>query len=532
MMKTKLSLIIVVTLAAIVLLALVCRLISPAAGNQTAAAPVQPGTNTGPSTTCVLSTSTLPSTEATETNDMDWGAPFGFLDAPPLPDNYAELGNKWIVPGFGWARWENIETTAGVYDWSAIDLTDLQQMDSLGIRVIPELRSVNSLYDTSWDVDEYPDGNVAAWEDFVTALVEKFDGDGVDDLEGAPTIRAYSFLHELAPSGINYWTDHPDEYAEMFDATYRAMKAACPDCVLFLPGGNLQHFQFQDEGALVDGWIVEVLGYLEGFTTQFDDIGFDYHVWASTASYDDPYSDGTDYRFHERLIEVIRHCYERFGYTDMPIICRESGMTGIGDDGSYTPNEPLQAAYVVKMYTLIASLGQKACAWTTTLEYAHGPTPGHLFRHMGLIHNPSNPDGLSHRKLAWYTYKKMTETLNGADWENVETVVDGVDNVYVYRFDVNGAPVTIAWWDYFDETSYTPGDTKPITLTGLSGTAITVTTVVPAADSGQEVSDYTTAFTVTTHLVSDGAVTILLGKDPVLVKETEGKRVYLPLVLR
>ena len=45
-------------------------------------------------------------------------------------------------------------------------------------------------------------------------------------------------------------------------------------------------------------------------------------------------------------------------------------------------------------------------------------------------------------------------------------------------------------------------------------------------------TDYTTAFTVTTYPVSDGAVTILLDEDPVLVEEAEGKRVYLPLIVR
>lgn len=326
---------------------------------------------------------------------LDWDAPFGFLDAPPNPGEYAELSNGWPVVGAHSAHWEDIETTPGVYDWDAVDLERLQQMDALGIRVIPELRSINALYETYQDVDEYPDGNVAAWQNFVTAPVEKLDGDGKDELQGAPTIKTYSVLHKLAPSSVSYWTDHPDEYAQMFDATYRAMKAACPDCVLFLPGGNLEHFQFQDEGAFKHGWIVKVLGCLEGFTTQFDDMGFDYHHSARPRAHNDPYSDGFDYRRRQVLIEAIRHAYERFGYTDLVIICRESGMTGIADGEPHDPNEPLQAAYVVNMYTLIASLEQKVCTWRTRVEYAHY-WPGTPFNHMGLIHDSHNPGGLSH----------------------------------------------------------------------------------------------------------------------------------------
>ncbi len=43
---------------------------------------------------------------------------------------------------------------------------------------------------------------------------------------------------------------------------------------------------------------------------------------------------------------------------------------------------------------------------------------------------------------------------------------------------------------------------------------------------------YTTAFTVTTYPVSDGAVTIILDEDPVLVEEAESKRAYLPLIVK
>ena len=57
----------------------------------------------------------------------------------------------------------------------------------------------------------------------------------------------------------------------------------------------------------------------------------------------------------------------------------------------------------------------------------------------------------------------------------------------------------------------------------------TVTHVVPAADTGQEVTDYDTA-SVTTYPVSGGTVTIPLGEDPLLIEETEGERIYLPLI--
>ncbi len=447
-----------------------------------------------------------------------WGSPFGFLDAPPRPSEYAELGNQWVSLG-SWFWWQNVETTPRVYNWSAIGLTELQQMDALGVRVIPELRSVNPIYGTFFNVDEYPDGNVGAWESYVMALVEKFDGDGIDDLADAPTIKAYSFVHELS---VRYWIPRPAQYAEMFDATYRAMKAACSDCVLFLPGTRLEDFQFQDEGAAADGWVVQVLRYLDAYATQFDDLGFNYHFWASTASPTDPYSEGTDYRLHKTYIEAIRHAYGRFGYVDQPIISRESGMTGIGPGETnrlgqpLRPNEPYQARYVAKIYALTASLGQKVLAWTTTVEYSS--SPGEIFLHTGLIHNPANNGGLSYKKLGWFAYKKMVETLNGADWDNVATIIDGADNVYAYRFNVGGQYKYIIWWDYFNDPGYTLGSSKQAVLTGLSGTILTVTDLVPDYSDGSLVPGYDSAFTSSSVSIVNGTTTVTLQEDPLLLE--------------
>lgn len=106
-------------------------------------------------------------------------------------------------------------------------------------------------------------------------------------------------------------------------------------------------------------------------------------------------------------------------------------------------------------------------------------------------------------------YKKMTEKPEGADWSTLTLLHDGTDSDHLYLFRVlkDGWPIYIAWWDYFDEPGYAPGDTKLITLTGLTGAAVTATAVVPSAEIGRDVADYATAFPVTRYPVSDGSVT-------------------------
>jgi len=159
------------------------------------------------------------------------------------------------------------------------------------------------------------------------------------------------------------------------------------------------------------------------------------------------------------------------------------------------------------------------------------------FDHTGLIYDgqDSGDLGLGVKKLAYYTYQKMTEELEGADWDSLSLLHDDTagDHLYLFRLEKGGVPLRIAWWDYFDEPGYTPGDTKPITLTGLSGMAVEVTAVIPAAETGQEVADYASAFPTTRYPVVDGSATIVLGQDPVLVEEvTSIFWRYLPLILK
>jgi hypothetical protein len=126
--------------------------------------------------------------------------------------------------------------------------------------------------------------------------------------------------------------------------------------------------------------------------------------------------------------------------------------------------------------------------------------------------------GLGVKKLGYYTYKKMTEMLEGADWSTVTMLWDGAeaDHIYLFGIEKNSQTMYIAWWDYFNET-YTEGDTRSLVLEGVTRTHATATSVVPSADTGQEVSDYATAFQELLYTVSDGEVTITLGEDPIII---------------
>jgi hypothetical protein len=148
-----------------------------------------------------------------------------------------------------------------------------------------------------------------------------------------------------------------------------------------------------------------------------------------------------------------------------------------------------------------------------------------FFDNIGLIYNglggQYNP-GEGVKKLAYYTYKLMTEKLEGSDRDNIQTLIEGTENVFSYKFTrvETCAPVYVAWWDYFDESSYYEGDTMVVSIEVGDVDSVRVTQAVPAAENGADLNedDYPSFFASETLPVINGAATITLGKNPVFVE--------------
>jgi hypothetical protein len=144
---------------------------------------------------------------------------------------------------------------------------------------------------------------------------------------------------------------------------------------------------------------------------------------------------------------------------------------------------------------------------------------GGYFDYTGLIYDGwgTGDLGLGTKKLGYYTYKKMTEMLEGSDWSSIQTI-QASGNVYIFKLTKNNAPVYVAWWDYFDEPSFVPGNTKTISITGVQGNSALITEAVPKFATGKDVTDYATAFNTQTVSASNGTVTLALNENPVFVE--------------
>gem|GEM_PF-1545773 len=426
-------------------------------------------------------------------------SPFGFCD--PLIDNptkkpnyeyYHDLRIKWLEFPRENSRlgWQSVEKEPGIYDFSQHD-KEICEHYQQGINLIYVTRPVNSLYGTSWiegngiAEDEYPNGYLTNWANFIKTVAERYDGDGIDDAPGSPIINYYQFVHELTPLfaiSDDYWQNHPDQYAEVFELTYNALKEANPNAILSMPVGQLLNTGGEN-------FLRSVLGYLQG--KGITDIGFDYHSW-------DNYKERVSY------IKRIKEIASMFGF-DLSKIKIFSNESGKPDESGAKEQE--QASYLIQAYTVSLANGQTKQFWTRIFDYRGSSG---IWSNIGLIHNPLNSDRLSHKKLAYYTYKKMVEVLEGSDWKNIATI-QAQDGIYIYKFTKQGKPIWVAWNDNSQE--------KQVTISGINSSQVKITEAVPKYETGKEVKDYNTAFNAKTKSVINSKASLTLAESPVFIEE-------------
>lgn len=84
--------------------------------------------------------------------------------------------------------------------------------------------------------------NFDDYKNFVSRMVERYDGDGTNDMPGLKIpIKYWEVLNEpeLAEVPITFFMGTQEEYVEILKASHEAIKSACPDCKVVQ--GGAQH---------------------------------------------------------------------------------------------------------------------------------------------------------------------------------------------------------------------------------------------------------------------------------------------------
>jgi len=207
----------------------------------------------------------------------------------------SEIGGAWARPHPGPFAWGFIETEKGKFDFSmADDYVKAGQENNVAIlgTIWPfadwdQKTCHSSECEVSTAYIFYPEVkmgfkngipksrcapcNYEDYQKFIGKLVERYDGDGVDDMPGLIIpVKYWEVLNEpeMKSDEMTFYRGTQDEYVQIFTKTKESIKNECSDC-LVLHGGaaGVQSFMLDYWGEIFDAKInfdIANIHYIKG----------------------------------------------------------------------------------------------------------------------------------------------------------------------------------------------------------------------------------------------------------------------------
>lgn len=194
---------------------------------------------------------------------------YGFLIGAPDEAGVVRMaGGRWIRPHPGPFSWERIEPVNGEFDFYEAD----EWVAAAAENEVGMLATVWPF--AQWDQEncrdsgcmvgsedvfygELPDYRCAPcsyyeYRQFLSALVERYDGDGVDDMPGlAIPVKYWEILNEpeMDSAELTFYKGSKAEYVELLKESREAVRDACPDCLIVQGGaaGSDNTMEYWDE---------------------------------------------------------------------------------------------------------------------------------------------------------------------------------------------------------------------------------------------------------------------------------------------
>lgn len=322
-------------------------------------------------------------------------------------------------------------------------------------------------------------GELDEYSLFIASMAERYDGDGIDDAPGSPVVAYweidnepdfYEGEHERTP-----WKGELSEtkdYALVLKTAYNAIKSANPDAKVAIAGmagtgKSVQYYEsiFQELEKIMD----------RPQDRYFD--AFNFHIYADN-----------NYNLAGQLA-TVNGLLGKYGYENAEIIITETGIIADLVKAAGGMADAEQAKILVKRYVYLIANGVDMVYWFNAQE--------------------SLLTASGDKRLSYYSYRKMTDILDGSDFMAAQ---DGDDEgVHLFKSAKNGKLIWVAWVD--------GGGNAQITITGIRSETVWITEAVPEYASGNEIAGYAGAFSTETMQVEDGAITLEVGDAPVYIGE-------------
>lgn len=391
--------------------------------------------------------------------------------------HFANLGAHWTRSNLQ-LIWDLVEPTiGGGYDWDNDKLTDAvitHVYDSpAGVHwlgVFHGLGRRNPL--------DYP----GEFADFVQAAVERYDGDGIDDVTPGVAVKYWQAEGEI-PGWISVGSD-VEAYVAFVRLIRGAMLAADAEAktVLMAP----------TNGFSIDPFLVDVIEQLAP-AREFEVI--DIHHWGVAESW------------KMTALPAYRRMLDDLGLFDVEIWSCENGTWAGYPAGQPGQSEIDQARSLVKRYVWNRAHGLDKLFWNNLMEWSNfGGDAGSVFNSMGLVSDGRQsgdpPDRLNTERIAYWSYRLLAEHTDvySATQTGQMGLTDGNLYGYEYRRVDDGRALYVLWRENGSVT---------VNLR-ISGESVHVTNLVPDRFGNTEETGIP---------ASNGEVTLTVGLDPLLIEE-------------
>lgn len=342
---------------------------------------------------------------------------FGFLGAGFDAAELTKLGIKWDRPHPGPFIWGRIEQERGEYDWREVDRY-VQEAQRYGFATVATIWPFAEWDQANWG-EAGPSGvvferemgrsrrkpyNMDAYKSFVSSLVERYDGDGEDDMPGLKfPIKYWEASNEPSmQDGFNaFFNGSSEDYLEVLEATYQAVKDADLEAKVLHAGM-----------ASMEPWMVSFWEPILENGSQYFDIANIHSIGAS----------------EELNVPEFKELLSQHSITK-PIWVTEAqhrtGMTLYGKNVS--PEE--HARIFVKSYVLSFALGVDKIFYTSFRAPPFGPDE---FQQAALV------SANGEERPAYHALKTMISKLDG--FASGEKLAEGQ-----YKFMVEGEAIYVLW---------------------------------------------------------------------------------------
>jgi hypothetical protein len=410
------------------------------------------------------------------------------VDTPAL-EHLRAAGVTWARTRALWKLIEPVERTPPVYDWAATDRL-FGDTAAAGFRNVAVVYA-NPPWAAASECGPVAPPKRARYEAFWSALVERYDGDGLQDAPGGARADYWQVSNEAdfdhtAPSDeADYggcFGQDPAGYAEQLVLAYRAAKAADPRARVGLSPMAYDRFTAASApagwgaapGPFVYDFAQRVLEHL--YATYPGDPALPFFDFVSLHSYNDN-AHFWDLRGSTPRLELVgkaqRFRTEQlavpgvFDLRGMPILISETGLASSPSDEWTERSEDFQAMYVGQAMVRALAIGAIAAIWYTARDNLVGDcAPPHWdWLTYGLMRSQEVGDALQarcpiHPWIAAYPLDSpatprpalralgtLTAALRGSTFQRqLDPAETGDDAIEAFAFrDPQGRVILAAW---------------------------------------------------------------------------------------